>query len=406
MAYKRYSGRYLRFDVRTLNEDDAKKMYESLQLKDFVALERRASENGWYRCYATRRDGKAFNFQKGVKTLAKKLRVRPADVRMVHLSRYVRMPDQFFQLLSSSDRLEEQIFLALGQYSDPANIELCLAGQDPQETSDVDAVAETTRFAGSEIDEAGFRTSEVTVPTRETGIVDRYGREEIEPTRSDCLLAKHRDVPAGKSVYLPFVGCRKRYEVTSWSRRCTEAGTSGNSARAVGPCESLRFPKDVHYFFYSDASGPGKTEVVTYLVRHFNAAVVNDANNWTGVSETVQFLIMDEYGGTNRLRSEDLKRLTSGNATTFAGNRKSYGRSYVPRSDVQVILFSDKHLFDCCGTFDRKLNRRTVTPDFARSLLARFHVYKLDEGIDGVTTELEDRMRHTSSRLLHEAGDV
>ena len=90
---------------------------------------------------------------------------------------------------------------------------------------------------------------------------------------------------------------------------------------------------------------------------------------------------------------DDLKGLTSGTAQGFTGNRKSYGASYKPRTDVQLIILSNKHLFDCMGTYDPSTKTRKVSPEDADLLRQRFFIHRLDE--TKTSAERTDASKHT-----------
>ena len=154
------------------------------------------------------------------------------------------------------------------------------------------------------------------------------------------------------------------------------------------------FVKRKHYFFYSKRPGYGKTSFLKACLQLFNASVVNDLHNWANVKEDAQFLLIDEYGHQRRLKIEDLTALTSGVANSIAGIKKSYGSSYVPRPDAQLIIFSTHHLFDCIGTYDKTSGRRMVSKQLANLLLDRFFIHKLDEE-EGGMMEADDRAHFT-----------
>ena len=105
-------------------------------------------------------------------------------------------------------------------------------------------------------------------------------------------------------------------------------------------------------------------------------------------AEDAQFLIIDEYGPDKRMLMSQLKSLTSGSPkSSFAGNRKSYGASFVPRNDVQVIILSNHHLFYCMG----RGREHKISPVDADALRDRFHIIKMDTGAG---TEEDDAKRY------------
>jgi hypothetical protein len=160
------------------------------------------------------------------------------------------------------------------------------------------------------------------------------------------------------------------------------------------------FKKKKHYFFYSKSGGYGKSTFMHNFCRALNGDIIRDLKNMTGVSEKAQFLFVDEYGPKRRFDMDDLKGLTCGTACGFTGNRKSYGPSFKPRSDVQLIILSNKHLFDCMGTYDRKSTIRKVSPEDAELLKQRFTIHRMDE-TPGATEEIDSAMHTDHHREVY-----
>jgi len=105
--------------------------------------------------------------------------------------------------------------------------------------------------------------------------------------------------------------------------------------------------------------------------------VVADSKNGltSGIfSEKFKRKFVDEYGPRRHLGMDDLKGLTSGTAQGFSCNHKSFGASYKPRPDVQLITLSNKHLFDSMGQQDRKTKTRKVSAADVGLLDQRFTV--------------------------------
>lgn len=152
-----------------------------------------------------------------------------------------------------------------------------------------------------------------------------------------------------------------------------------------------------HYWIYSGASGFGKTHFVTHMRDNYNASTVGDKNNLMGVSEASQFLMFDETAALPELQT--LKSLTSGN-TTLAMNKKTYGRSFAPRQDVQVIIMCNVSPYESYGTYCPKMQRRYIDMHTREQLEARFFVIKLDGDV------AEDRLKYSDpvSWTKEEAG--
>lgn len=142
--------------------------------------------------------------------------------------------------------------------------------------------------------------------------------------------------------------------------------------------------KRKHYFFYSTNSGYGKSTVLGAINDDLNCSFIQDFNNFAGVRENSQFLLNDEFGHTSKITVEQLKALTGGQADSFVGNKKSFGKAFKPRRDVQLILASNRHLFECVGSkFDQSTKRRTMNYQTAKQLFDRFHIHKFDDELIG-----------------------
>ena len=83
--------------------------------------------------------------------------------------------------------------------------------------------------------------------------------------------------------------------------------------------------KKKHYYIYSNQPGYGKSSFSDTLLDNLNACSVNDSNNFSGVRDTAQFIIFDEFSHDTKISFADLKKLTGGNASVFGGNKKTFG---------------------------------------------------------------------------------
>lgn len=136
--------------------------------------------------------------------------------------------------------------------------------------------------------------------------------------------------------------------------------------------------KKKHYYIYSNSSNKGKTLMCQQLLQQFNCAEITDMKNFADVDQHAQFYLIDEYDHTHKFSFDALKRFTGGNAASFAGNIKSFGKSFSPRPDAQLIIFSNHHIFALYGQWDAKLQRHFITPHHAEILNNRFHIIKVD----------------------------
>ena len=154
--------------------------------------------------------------------------------------------------------------------------------------------------------------------------------------------------------------------------------------------------KRKHYYIYSHRAGFGKTYEMCQFAKKYNAALITNTNNWVDVPTEAQFLIFEELGKSNKLDFEQLKSLTGGFGL-MSGNCKSYGSSFKPRQDVQVIIISSRSPYDIYGEWDKHLQRRIMSADSLSELEDRFHVIRLDGDI------LEDQMKYLEPTALTDA---
>jgi hypothetical protein len=392
---------YLLFNIREMTESNARHLYEKLALKDLVVL---AKENGWHSCYAIRKHDKKFNLRKGTASLAKKMiDTTPNDLEIIPIGYNTKLPEKFFERLDV-DKINEQVLYAFGKYADFSQIEACME----QSITGGQACMEQSITGGRKRHVNSTLVKKGALKSVRDGII-RFGQytsaktyvSEVEREEEKARrLAK--DVEFGDCIRLRFKGAAEAYEIVS---RRGETGSTAKKSRwnrnEAGKWDQIdegpRFTKHKHYFFYSTKPGYYKTSVALAMVDQFNVSLITDPNNSMNLSEDAQFLIVDEYGPKRRLHMGDLKCLTAGDARTYSGNRKSYGNSFHPRPDVQLILFSNHHLFACMGSWNATLGRHVVTPETATLLSDRFHIVKLDEGAEGASTEREDREYYTAA---------
>jgi hypothetical protein len=404
MDCTRVHTKYFLFNIREMTESNARRLYENLCLKDLVVL---ARENGWHSCYATRHDDKQFDFRKGTVSLAKKMTdVSSKDLEIIPIGYNAKLPEKFFERLDV-DRINEQVLYAFGRYADFSQIKACMEqGITGGRKRHVNSTL-VKKGALESVEDGVIRFGQY--PTAKVYVSEVKGKK-----RKAKRLAK--DVKCGSTIFLPFrggeygiVSCRGKPRFIPSNDDNSDAndddddddggGWEENQSGDWHPMEEDDdfSTKQKHYYFYSTKPGYFKTTVAVKLAKKFNAGLINDPSNWMGVAEDAQFLIVDGYGPKRRFHMDDLKCLTAGDARTSYGNRKSYGDSYRPRPDAQLIIFSNHHLFACMGEWNAKLGRRVVTPETATLLSDRFHIVKLDEGAEGASTEREDREYYTAA---------
>ena len=399
----RYNSIHMMFEVDedSFSEHKMTEYASENKLKDLIVLNPSVTGNKRYRCYGTRQNNAAFNYKNGCSSLAKKLKVDPKAVSLINIRKNQKMPDHFFDLLDPSKAFDSQITMAVGRYAESAMIKAHI---------DTSLRQNKNRQVCSKIrDEGALKAVESgTLSVGQLKSAKAYEAELSKEKEKVERLA--REIPNGHCLMFTCFKTDISYKIFSRlgenvaknrkeERLVSYQDESGTVHMIVGDGELST--KRKHYYFYGRAPGYGKTTFITSLIKHTNAAVVADLHNWTNVLEDAHFIVIDEYGlKTNRLSLDDLKRLTSGNASTFAGNRKSYGSSYIPRNDAQLIIFSNNHLFEAMGVKDPKDGVRKVSMKNAEILSDRFHIYRLDEVAPGdldheVSNEATDRLYHT-----------
>ncbi|ELU06218.1 hypothetical protein CAPTEDRAFT_217390 [Capitella teleta] len=131
-----------------------------------------------------------------------------------------------------------------------------------------------------------------------------------------------------------------------------------------------------HYWFYSREPNFGKSHLLQQLSRDYSLYVVASRDNMCGVSNHYQMLGYDETSSLPP--TETFKALTGGNGANVAMNRKSYGSSFRPRQDVQVIVCANWSPWEKFATYDRSLRRPIVSRHFAKQIQERFNIVALD----------------------------
>lgn len=187
-----------------------------------------------------------------------------------------------------------------------------------------------------------------------------------------------KDLPNGKCIEAKFAPYGQ-FEDTPMGKLQAEKYSrtiSITSHLGEGITNNTILNRRKHYVIYSESSGWGKSAFANFLVKNYNAQRITQVNNFCGIRENVQFLVFDEYGGG--FSDENLKLITSGDASGFTGNRKSHGRGWTPRPDLQLIFLMNKCLFAYHGHYDSKLQRRVIDYSLRDTFGKRFIHIKLD----------------------------
>lgn len=150
-----------------------------------------------------------------------------------------------------------------------------------------------------------------------------------------------------------------------------------------------------HLFVYSTMAGYGKTTTVANeIVDKYSAVFVNDANNGTNIPKGVKVLVFDEFKGNKTMSLESLRAITSGNASRGAINRKSYGESYEPAKDAQVIILSNMSPYQMYGEYDRTLMRNVMSEETLSTITDRFHIHCLND------VDEDERLKYLSPEAM------
>jgi hypothetical protein len=110
----------------------------------------------------------------------------------------------------------------------------------------------------------------------------------------------------------------------------------------------------------------------------YRAAFIPDPRNAVGVPENTQILIIDEVDWKHKPDLSNLKCLTSGDASSGSLNRKSYGRSYIPNEDVQIIILSNWSPWCVYAKYDASTKRRIASSADVMPIQTRFEIHRLD----------------------------
>lgn len=210
-----------------------------------------------------------------------------------------------------------------------------------------------------------------------TALKQEQAFKQLQQDTEVASLCK-RDLPNGKCIEAKFAPYGQ-YENTAQGR--LEAEKHGHtvlieSHLGDGTSENPLCNRRKHYVIYSESSGWGKSTFANFLVKNYNAQRINQLNNFCGIRDNIQFLVLDEYGGG--FSDENLKLITSGDASGFTGNRKSHGKGWSPRPDLQLIFLMNKCLFAYHGHYDSKLQRRVIDQSLRDTFTQRFIHIKLD----------------------------
>ena len=115
-------ARHLHFELNKASVDmDNVAAFARKYAQNFVAFTPGAREDT-VMCYGSRSDGESFKFVRGAITIAKGLRVNPADITVHRIRKNDKYPDIVFNLLDPA-RMSEQLLYTAGKYAQEKALE-------------------------------------------------------------------------------------------------------------------------------------------------------------------------------------------------------------------------------------------------------------------------------------------
>ena len=420
MVYK-YSANYVVFDMESkdFSRNIISDFIKKVNAKDVIVIRQ---ENAKYRCFCNRRNNGKFRMHRGEKSLGKKIKIDPNSLSIIPCGRR-KMPDYFLvQFLDPYKSINEQVMFSIGKFKKKHYIKNCLEKASCKSN-------EYKNITHYDDDDDDDDDDDGSVGQLKKDAVKACETELNELKDNNNNIEDHFKSDVPKGIYVPFrcFKTNKLYRIFSENERLPSSSSS-SSSEVVQQIQNNKkneredyillkddhgeeyvqiegykndhpnFVKRKHYYFYSKNPGYGKTTFILKLLRWLNASQVTDTHNWMNISKYAQFLVIDEFSPDKKITLGNLKTLTSGDASAFAGNRKSHGLTFQPRKDAQLIIFSNYHLFDVMGTKNLVSHNdvRQVTQQTAKILKDRFFIHRLDESESNeIETEKFDSYLHT-----------
>lgn len=303
---------------------------------------------------------KRIRLNSGMRTIQIKLKLKHLPL---HITSFISLPDGFFTHYFGSTYDHNKILKSFGSKFEPKAIETVLLE---------DKIKHKNRYKNelilSQSTYALVKAGELSV--KEAGII-LNNKKALQ--REKCFENLKPDL---QGIY------NATFEEWKPSDLNTTTFTqSYNYPPITVPIEGLpgcTHKKLKHYYIYSKTPGFGKTYVMEKFASIYNAHFINDTSNWISIPDNAQFIIFDEVSASNKLDLSNLKALTGGSASGFRGTCKTYGASYLPRTDAQIIMLSNQSIFDAFGRWHAKVQRRFISREVAMQLEQRFKIIRLD----------------------------
>ena len=322
----------------------------------------------------------------GVSTLQKWLELRSPPKRV---TAYFNLPSDFILKYFMNGYDESIIYYSFGDKFTEEFINFIVADNEEKKTSPIHKNQERSRkILAKDIEEL---VEEGIVSVAEAPRIQN-GKDFFEKRKRDRCVNKDLD----GAVTLTFQQYA-RDSADSVAKRHVKTGAFPPvQVTIVGRPAAIEV-KEKHYYIYSKLPSFGKSFTLERFAEQYNAHFVNDPSNWTNVPSRTQFLMFDEVDCDHgKLTLSNLKALTGGSTTGFTGNCKSFGDSFTPRKDVQLILLSNESPYDVYGTWNAALQRRVMSTYKMRQFDERFEVFRLDGSVD------EDRIKALSPEAWNE----
>jgi hypothetical protein len=151
--------------------------------------------------------------------------------------------------------------------------------------------------------------------------------------------------------------------------------------------------KKKHWHIYSEPGMSKTTTTRLEIVEVYKGAFVQHPRNATNIPRNAQILVVDEVGHNRKIGMEELKALTSGDASVAFLNRKFFGQSFVPMPHTQFIFLSNHSIYEI---YAKKVPGRglVIASTDLQALDERFHIIRLDG------SDLEERLKYAHPKDL------
>lgn len=347
--------------------------------------------------------GRKIYLKQGVKTFERSLTLSGTPTR---ISRYAKLPDDFLVDVCG-DTFDVSMF----------------AGVSPEDVERYTAIHRAAVLRRAEKQTATARRNDMIMAATTSEQMLSSGLTSIEKLPSTLAGKELQEKILKEQKHVnPDLNGPVTYTFRHYVSSDSGASTTSAAAAATAPAVDATYPpvdvtivgrprttdvKRKHWYIYSRHPGFGKSHTLAgTFADTYNVHVVSDIKNWTNVSRNAQFLVFDEVSShrDRHLEFSQLKAFTGGSAKGAAGPRKSYGDSYVPRADVQIVMLGNHSPYEVYGEWKGDVQRRVMTTDRLRQFEERFVVIRLDGDVavdrraamspcEWTTDELNDEVR-------------